>query len=455
MATGRREVILHSRMLAVGIDPAKRVHQAVAVLYPDQVVLSRTLRNRVEDIERLDDDVQAVAAEHQAEVIYGLEDHRRYGEALLQVLQARGRITVVNPLWTDRQKNFYGQDKDDAIDARAIAAVVLRRGERLPDATDAHEETAALREAERTLQDLAERFTRAINRLHLQLSAVYLDAYETFFPDIKGPWAWRFFARFPYPQTMNGLTASELAEVLRDLAGGRVGPRSREASRQALEQQACRILETTRRLREQPISVVHRLRAELIGELCAELLQIHESKRRLLHLLADELLPAPGRSLTGIPGVGLTLAATVVGEIGDIRRFPSRHAFAKYNGTAPAARSSGGRMRHAARKSCNHRLKRAMWLMAVAAIRHDPLARAFYDRCRARGLSKLESLKRVARRMSDIVWAVLRTGQPYDRGHVEGSIRRRAEQTEQELGSGRTPVIDRAPQRYRASAPTP
>jgi transposase len=443
-------------MLAVGIDPAKRLHQAVAVLYPDQVVLTRTLRNRIEDIERLDDDVQALAAEHQAEVVYGLEDHRRYGEALLQVLQARGRrVAVVNPLWTHRQKDFYGQDKDDVVDARAIAAVVLRRGQRLPDATDAHEETAALREAERTLQDLSERFTRAMNRLHLQLSTVYLDTYETFFSDIKEPWAWRFFARFRYPQTLNGLSAQELAEVLRELAGGRVGPRSREASRQALEQQASRILEATSRLREQSVTVVHRLRAELIGQLCAELLQIHDSRARLKHLLDDELLPVPGRSLMAMCGVGITLAATVVGEIGDIRRFPSRHAFAKYNGTAPAARSSGGRVRHAARKSCNHRLKRAMWLMALAAMRHDPLARAFYDRCRARGLSKLESLKRVARRMSDIVYAVLRSGQPYDRARVEASIRRRAKQTAQEPGRGRTPVVDEASKRYRAPAPTP
>lgn len=431
--------------LAVGIDPAKRVHQAVAVLYPDQVVLSRVLGNRIEDIERLDDDVQALAAEHEAGVIYGLEDHRRYGEAILQVLQERGRhVAVVNPLWTHRQKDFYGQDKDDAVDARAIAAVVLRRGARLPNATDAHEETAALREAERTLQDLSKRFTTAVNRLHQQLSAVYLDTYEAFFPDIKGPWTWRFFARFPYPQTLTGLTVPELAQVLLELGGGRVGPRSREASLDTLQEQASRILETTRRLREQPATAVHRLRAELIGQLCAELLQIHDSKRRLLRLLDHELLPAAGRSLTSIPGVGLTLAATFIGEIGDIRRFSSRHAFAKYNGTAPSARSSGGRMRHTARKSCNHRLKRAMWLMALAAMRHDPLARAYYDRCRSRGLSKLESLKRVARRMSDIVYAVLRTNRPYDRAQVEASIRRRAEQTAQEPNRGCTPVLDEA-----------
>ena len=43
-------------------------------------------------------------------------------------------------------------------------------------------------------------------------------------------------------------------------------------------------------------------------------------------------------------GVGPVLAATFLGEVGDIRRFPSKHHFAAHTGTAPleapAARSS-------------------------------------------------------------------------------------------------------------------
>lgn len=77
-------------------------------------------------------------------------------------------------------------------------------------------------------------------------------------------------------------------------------------------------------------------------------------------------------------------------------------------------------------------------------MRHDPLARAFYDRCRARGLSKLQSLKRVARRMSDIVYAVLRRNQPYDRSSLEASIRRRAAEPVEGPAHGRTPASGEA-----------
>jgi transposase len=142
-------------ILAVGVDPAKRLHRAVAVLFPDQVILDVALPNACDAVANLDDRLAELANQHGAELVYGLEDHRRYGRLFCQVLTERCReLRVVNPLWTSRQRAFYGQDKDDAIDGRSIAAVVLRRHHDLPLATDFGEVAQAVREAERSLQDL-------------------------------------------------------------------------------------------------------------------------------------------------------------------------------------------------------------------------------------------------------------------------------------------------------------
>ena len=167
------------------------------------------------------------------------------------------------------------------------------------------------------------------------------------------------------------------------------------------------------------------LKAELIRQLSEEILANLERTGRLEQLLHDELLPATGQKLESVPGIGTTIAATILGEIGDVRRFPNRHAFAKYNGTAPASKSTGGRQRHTARRGCNHRLKRALWLSALAAVRHDPLAKAYYQRRLEGGLSKVEAIKRVARRMSDIVYAMLLSGEAYDRKRLENAIANR------------------------------
>jgi transposase len=167
------------------------------------------------------------------------------------------------------------------------------------------------------------------------------------------------------------------------------------------------------------------LKAELIRQLCEEILSNLERVQRLERLLHDELLPATGQKLESVPGIGTITAATILGEIGDVCRFPNRHAFAKYNGTAPASKSTGGRQRHTARRGCNHRLKHALWLIALAAVRHDPLGRSYYQRRHAGGLGKVDASKRVARRMSDIIYAMLRTGAAYDRKRLEQAIANR------------------------------
>lgn len=201
-------------VLAVGIDPAKRIHHAAAVLYPDRLILDTAFANDHNAIVDFDTKVVALAAEHNAQLIDGIEDHRRYGRAVAQVLRQAGReIRVVNPRWTHRQKDFYGQDKDDRIDARSVAAVALRRADHLPDAADASTLSAAIREAERTLDDLARQRTRALNRLHGHLGDVYLASDETFCARLKKPWALRFFARFPLPQDLSGQDAAGLART--------------------------------------------------------------------------------------------------------------------------------------------------------------------------------------------------------------------------------------------------
>ena len=406
--------------LAVGIDPAKKQHQAVAVLYPDELVLDVEVNNDVPDIRALDDRVAELANRYDTEIVYGVEDHRRHGRRLVEVLQQRRReIRVVNPAWTNRQKEFYGEDKSDSIDARAVGAVVLRRRDRLPDATDRDEVVTALREAERTLQDLSEQRTKALSRLHGQIAHVYPPAYSNFFGKLQNAWALRFFARFPLPQDLEGYDVETLAPVLAELANGNIGPLNGQSREARLRERAEQILQATVGVRQLPRTPAMDLKAELIRQLCHELLENHQRWQRLERIVARDLLPKVDQKPTTLPGVADVLAATLLGEIGDIRRFPDRNAFAKYNGTAPAQKSSGGRQRHRARRGCNHRLKRAFWLAAAAAVRHDDLAQAYYNRCLAKGLTKLDSLKRVARRLSDIVYAMLVRGEAYDRRKLQ------------------------------------
>ncbi len=51
-------------------------------------------------------------------------------------------------------------------------------------------------------------------------------------------------------------------------------------------------------------------------------------------------------TLTRIYGVGPPNAALILGEVGNVGRFPTRNHFASYAGTAPIEVSSGDKRRH-------------------------------------------------------------------------------------------------------------
>ena len=112
-------------------------------------------------------------------------------------------------------------------------------------------------------------------------------------------------------------------------------------------------------------------------------------------------------SLTTLHGIGPVLAAKLLGEVGDVRRFPTKAKFATYNGTAPIEASSGQVVRHRLSRAGNRRLNHVLYLMAVVQLRHATPGRAYYRRKLAEGKSSKEALRCLKRRLSDAVYRCL------------------------------------------------
>jgi transposase len=110
---------------------------------------------------------------------------------------------------------------------------------------------------------------------------------------------------------------------------------------------------------------------------------------------------------TRIYGIGPLNAALILGEVGDVSRFPSRHHLATYSGTAPIAVSSGDVTRHRLSRAGNRQLNQAIYIAAITQIRHDTPGRAYYRRKLTQGKTKQEALRCVKRRISDAIWRQL------------------------------------------------
>ena len=143
--------------------------------------------------------------------------------------------------------------------------------------------------------------------------------------------------------------------------------------------------------------------------------QIEVADRRVASLLDGEL----ARRLQTIPGVGPSIVATLLAEIGDINRFDDFDQLLAYAGVHPAERSSGRKGSNPETawrmsKAGNSHLRAAAYRIAVVGIIHNPIIAAHYRRKREAGKSKMNALGHCMRKALSLVWGVWRNGRDFD-----------------------------------------
>jgi transposase len=266
---------------------------------------------------------------------------------------------------------------------------------RVPDeATDELRELVRLRA--RLVQDLGDRvrqlhrlvdlgfpeFTRHVRRLDGPLATAILRAYPTaraFQPDIVAQ-----LANLRYDD--RHAVGRQLADALVAAAARSVGQHHGEVYRLQVRY-ACDDLDLLR----------GRLRT-IEGDI-ERVLATHEI----------------GSLLTTIDGIGPQTAAQLVAELGDPATFRSAAALAAYVGVIPALRQSGKRQaRRAALTSIGHaRLRRALWMPVLTAVRCNPWLRQYYQRLRRMGKFPKVALIAAMRKLLVAVYTVAKHRRPF------------------------------------------
>jgi transposase len=151
-------------------------------------------------------------------------------------------------------------------------------------------------------------------------------------------------------------------------------------------------------------------RYELAADLVADVRGL-EQRIATVQVRIKTLVAQSNTSLVQLFGVGPVLAATFLGEVGDVRRFQSKHHFAAHTGTAPLEASSGQVIRHRLSRAGDRKLNHALYMMAMVQVRRPSAGQAYYQRKLAEGKSSKEALRCLKRRLSDAVYRCLLTDQ--------------------------------------------
>src|ERR1039457_2603651 len=328
----------------IGIDPHKGSHTAVAIGAAEEPLGDLRVRAGAAQADTL---VGWAAA--WPERTWAVEGAGGLGHLLAQQLVAAGeRVLDVPPKLAARVRLLEAGDtnKNDPNDALSVAA--LRSKARREVAAEDH--AAVLKVWAKRHRDLA----RARNQVACRLHAVLCDL----------------------------------------LAGG--------VSKEITAAHAARILEQVT-----PSGPVAAARRDLAGQFLEDLrgldAQLRDTKKKLAAAVR-----ASGTSITEVFGFGPVNTGTVIGDVTDVTRFPSRDHFASYNGTAPVEVSSGNRKIYRLPLRGNRRINHALHMAAITQIRHRHSdGRAYYDRKIAEGKTHKEALRCLKRRISDAVFARL------------------------------------------------
>jgi transposase len=137
-------------------------------------------------------------------------------------------------------------------------------------------------------------------------------------------------------------------------------------------------------------------------------------ERKALERVMEALIKSQGamqalyKRLLTVPGIGLIGAATLIAELPELGRL-SRRQIAALVGVAPFPNESGDRRGYRAIRGGREQVRQTLFNCARVAIEHNPVAKPFYERLRARGKAHKVALVATMRKLLTILNAMLKT----------------------------------------------
>jgi transposase len=307
-----------------------------------------------------------------------------------------------------RNKNYraalFGSQKSDPVEARAAARFAL--AERPQSDSRLSLELHILRQIAGRLQAIVRQRTRLINQFH-HLLALTFPELALLSKDVAAGWVLELIHRYPTAPRLAEATPTDLAAI----------PYLPDAQVALLLEQA----------RTSIASLTGEAIEELVRDHVRQLRDMGARQKRLESLLVSAYRALPqANQLDSIPGIGAVSAAVLTAFILDIDRFATPGKLVAYFGVLPIEASSGvdrdGQARSPRRwimsRRGNDLVRRYLWMAALSAIRCNPAVRALY----ARVVAKHPQRKAIAvghamRKLLHLVFALWKSGQPFDRNH--------------------------------------
>ena len=387
-------------MFIVGIDVAKRSHEVTVITSEGQVVQKAfSIRNNCMGYNLMMEKLRKLT-NVKSQIVFAVESTAHYWLALYTRLRKDGyKAIVLNPIQTSAMREMsIRKTKTDSKDSFLIAELI--RFGRYAQSNVAQDKLLALKELCRNRYYLVD-MASDLKRKAIALIDRIFPEYETQFETIFCKSSIAVLKKYPTPKKLAHANLSKLTEILLDSSNGRFGEwKAQELKSLARDSFGVEDCE----------DIYSMLLLTMLDEIQSLTEKADELEKRISSLLKEF-----DSTITSVPGIGPILGACILSEIGDVTRFRSADKLTAYIGVDPSVNQSGEYISDHAHmsKSGSPYLRRAVWMASIVAVQRDPMFRAYYDKKAAQGLKYMNIIGHVTKKMTAVIFAILRDNKIY------------------------------------------
>lgn len=387
-------------MYIVGIDIGKNHHEA-SIVSPEGKQIGRSLRFAT--THKGADSLMSFIFKNigNSPCVFGMEATGHYWYPIYSFLKAKGyTICVINPIQSDSLRKMYiRQTKNDSIDSFFIAEVI--RFGQFGTTSMADENILAMRQLCRYRDSVISSRTEIKLRIGTIMEQIFPE-YEKQFSSLWMSTSMGILEKYLTPENIENAPIDELFEIIKDKSHNRLTKAKAISIKEAAADTfGIKIAQDAFSFQLKQLIDRMNFLDKQIEALDIEIMKYYEQFDCYLHT---------------IPGIGMIATATILAEIGDIHRFKSSSALVAFAGIDPTVRQSGefnSTHNHMSKRGSPY-LRHAIFLAATTCSFHNSPLNAYYKKKRDQGKHHLTATRAVARKLTTVIYAVLRDSKPYE-----------------------------------------
>ena len=387
-------------MYIVGIDIGKNHHEA-SIVSPEGKQIGHSLRFAT--THKGADSLMSFIFKNigNSPCVFGMEATGHYWYPIYSFLKAKGyTIYVINPIQSDSLRKMYiRQTKNDSIDSFLIAEVI--RFGQFTTTSMADENILAMRQLCRYRDSVISSRTEIKLRISTIMKQIFPE-YEKQFSSLWVSTSMGILEKYLTPENIENAPIDELFEIIKDKSHNRLTKAKAISIKEAAADTfGIKIAQDAFSFQLKQLIDRMNFLDKQIEALDCQILEYYEKFDCYLHT---------------IPGIGMIAAAAILAEIGDINRFKSSSALVAFAGIDPTVRQSGefsSTHNHMSKRGSPY-LRHAIFLAATTCSFHNSPLNAYYKKKRDQGKHHLTATGAVARKLTSVIYAVLRDSKPYE-----------------------------------------